>query len=173
MQCTLVHIKINDNGVIFDYRLATSPFDVVLNGATFTATGDLLKITDSEETNEISKTGITVQLDGLNQQFQAEIDAGNFVRSPIDVYIANVPDGTNVVDTYEFYHRGYCDTPTMNVDYETGSVMVSVDTTNIFTDLDRIPDLMRSSMASHSSRHNGDKFFEYVANGEGEAIWYI
>lgn len=174
MKCILVHLKVKDNvGGFIDYRLATSSFDINLNGQIFTATGDLLKISEDEETAEISKTGVTVEMSGLDPQFQADIDAGGYVRAPIDIYIANVPEGSNVVDTYTFHHRGYCDTPNTAIDYASGTMTIAIETTNIFTDIDRQPDLMRSSLASHSSRHSGDKFFEYIGNGEGTDIWYI
>jgi len=78
MICNLVHLQINDfNGGVIHYRLATSTFDIIFNGNTYLATGDLLKITDSENSNEISKTGIKITMSGLDPAFLAEIDSGD------------------------------------------------------------------------------------------------
>lgn len=172
MKCLLVKLKLHDGDGGFNVlNMSTAPFDVVLNSETYIGSGDLLKISTSEQTNEISKSGITVQLNGIDPIYQVEIANGGFVRAPIDVMVGNVPDGTNVVDVFSYHHRGYCDIPAMAVDHESGTLSVGVETTNIFTDIDRIPDLLRCSMATHSSRHNGDKFFEYTADVDLTETW--
>jgi len=172
MICNLVHLQLNDfNGGLIHYRLSTSQFDVILNGDVYSATGDVLKIDTTEDTGEVSKTGLTISLSGIDPAIQADIDAGSFVRAPIDIYIADVPDGSDTVSSYNFYHRGYCDTPITEMDYNSGTISIQLETTNVFTDIDKIPNLLRSSLASHSSRHANDKFFEYVADIDITEIW--
>lgn len=172
MKCLLVRLKLHDgNGGFNQLLLSTAPFDVVLDGDVFVGSGDLLQIEKSESTNEISKTGTTIQLNGIDPVYQADISNGGFIRAPIDILVANVPEGTNVVDMYTFHHRGYCDTPAMELDHETGTLSVGVETNNVFIDIDRVPDLLRCSMATHASRHAGDKFFEYTADVDLEEVW--
>jgi len=172
MICNLVHLQINDlNGGVIHYRLSTSNFDVSFNGNTYTSTGDLLKITNSENTNQISKTGIKITMSGLDPAFLTEIDSGAYLRAPIDIYTVNIPDGTNVVSSYAFYHRGYCDTPVTGIDYTSNKLTVEIETTNVFTDIDKTPSLMRSSLSAHASIHSGDKFFQYVADIDITEIW--
>ena len=172
MKCLLVRLKLHDgDGGYNELSLSTAPFDVSLDGVLFAGSGDLLEIDDSEETNEISKSGISIQLNGIDPVYQAELTDGGFVRAPIDVMVANVPDGTNIVDVYSYHHRGYCDTPAIEMDYDTGTLSIGVETTNVFTDIDRVPDLLRCSMATHSSRHSGDKFFEYTADVDITEVW--
>jgi len=172
MICTLVELRLNDGSGGFNIiRLATSPFDVILNTDVYIGSGDLLDISDTETTNEISKSGLTVALGGIDISYQAELDSDGFIRAPIDILIAEVPDNSNVVSTYTYYHRGYCDTPATKVDYKAGNITLSVETTNVFTDIDRKPDLLRCSVASHSSRHPGDKFFEFTADVDIDEVW--
>ncbi len=172
MECTAIEIKLNDGNGGFDVlRIATSPFDVVLNGDVYTATGDVLEISKSESTGEISKTGLNLKMTGIDPTFQTHLDAGGFIRAPITILTCLVPDGSNVVTVYEYYHRGFCDTPLTQVDYDTGTLTISLETNNVFTDIDKIPNLLRSSMASHSSRHPGDKFYQYTADVDVEETW--
>ncbi len=172
MDCVLVQIKIKDGlGGFQYYRINTSPYDVVFDSNTFTSAGEILSIGDYEELTEVDKTGLDIQLSGIDPAIQADIDSGAFIRAPIDIIIAYVPDGDNVVSTYAYHHRGYCDSPITKIDYESNTVTLNIETTNVFTDIDREPDLNRSSMATHSARHNGDKFFQYTADGETEETW--
>lgn len=172
MKCLLVEIRVNDfNGGYNPIRLCTAPFNVVLDGNTYIGAGDILEISDAEETAEISKNGITLTMSGVDPVYQNELASGGFVRAPIDIITANVPEGSNVVDLYYYHHRGYCDTPLTQVDYKSNTITIGIETTNVFTDIDRIPDLMRCSMASHSSRHSGDKFFQYTADVDLEEVW--
>lgn len=165
MICTLVQLVTKDgSGNLTVYRLSNAPFDVVLEGQTYTAAGHTLSIGENEEGSEIFKTGIDINLNGLDPSLRSEIDLSGFVKAPIDVLIANVPDGTNVASSYSYYHRGFCDSPIYQVDSESGTLSISISTENAFTDLDLRPSLLRCSQASHSSRHNGDKFFEYCAD---------
>jgi len=110
-------------------------------------------------------------MSGLDPAFLAEIDSGAYLRAPVDVYIANVPDGTNTVASYSFFHRGYCDTPITGLDYTSNKLTVEIEAFNVFTDIDKTPSLMRSSLSSHASIHAGDKFFQYVADIAITEIW--
>lgn len=173
MLCTLIELRLKPFGETAPapVRISNAPFDVVFNGNVYTAAGDALKIESTEDTSEVSKTGVSVTLSGLNVNFQNEISNGGFVRAPIDIIKADVPDGSNVVATYAYYHRGYCDTPLMEVDYDSNTLTIGVETSNIFVDLDKEPSLLKCNMASHSSRHVGDKFFEFTADVDLEEIW--
>ena len=172
MQCTILNFKLNDgNGGFQTLSLTTAPFDVVLNGVTASSTGDVLGISDSESSGDVNKIGIVITASGIDPTFQASLDGGGFIRAPVDVLICNIPEGTNVVDYYTVYHRGYCDTPMTTVDYETGKLSIALETNNVFIDIDKIPRLLRSSLASHSSRHAGDLFYQYTADVNVEETW--
>lgn len=174
MNCVLLKLRLNDGvGGSNAFCITSAPYDIVYDGDTFTATGDLLNIEELEEGSELTTRGLTITLNGVDPAYQAELQGNGFTRAPIDVLLATVPEGDNVPSSVSFFHRGYCDSPLTEVDYENGQMMVQVETTSIFTDLDRIPDLMRCSMASHQSRHPGDKFFEFTSDVDLEEIWKV
>jgi hypothetical protein len=168
MIATLVELRLN-SGMI--HRIATAPFDTILDGVTFLSVGGLLSIDETAETNELNKTGITIQLDGISEDYRSEVVSGGFVKARVDVITVEIPDNTNVASTFAYYHRGYCDTPTITIDYDSGSISLSIETTNAFTDLDLIPNLLRSSVSVHQSRHAGDMFFEFCADTGLEERW--
>ena len=172
MKCTLIELQLHDGSGGFDIlRITTAPFDVQLNGNMYTSTGDLLSISSSEESDQMSKTGLTLQMNGINISFQAQLDNGGFIRAPIDIIHADVPEGTNVATSYLYYHRGYCDTPVSAIDYESGTISLAMETTNIFIDIDKTPSLLRSSLSNHRARHPGDLFFQYTADVDIEETW--
>lgn len=174
MNCILLELRLNDGaGGTNAFRLTSAPFDITYDGSVFQATGDLLKIDALEEGVELTTRGLTVELNGIDPAYQAELDSNGFVRAPIDIMLADVPDGSNEASAVSFFHRGYTDSPMTNVDYQQGVMSIAVETTSIFTDLERVPDLLRCSMSSHQSRHAGDKFFEYTADVDLEEIWKI
>ena len=169
MICTLIQIKTKDNNnTPVYYRVCTSSHDVVFQGDTYLAIGDIVNIDNNEATAELNKTGTTVTVGGIDPAFQAELDSGGFIRAPIDIIIADVPDNDNVVSTYSYYHRGYCDTPVTTLDFNSGTITMTIETANIFVNLDLKSTLLGSSISNHSSRHQGDKFFEYSANVDME-----
>lgn len=174
MNCVLLEIRLKDGvGGFNAFRVTTAPYDIEYNGNTFTATGDLLNIEELEEGTELTTRGLTITLNGVDPAYQAEMQGNGFVRAPVDVLLATVPEGTNVPSSISFFHRGYCDSPMTEVDYENGLMTVQVETNSIFTDLDRKPDLLRCSMASHQTRHPGDRFFEFTSDVDLEEIWKV
>lgn len=174
MKCILLELRLNDgNGGYNAFRITSAPFDIIYNGSTFTATGELLDIDKLEESTELTTRGLTITLNGIDPSYRQEIESNGFIKAPIDILLANVPDGTNVPNVATFYHRGYADSPYVDTDLERGVMTLQVETKSIFTDIDRVADLMRCSMASHQSRHSGDRFFEYTADVDIEEIWKV
>lgn len=152
-------------------RLTNAPFDIEWDGNIYQATGDLLQIDGLDTTADLTTIGTTITLQGVDPSYQSVIDNNGFLKAPIDLLLATVPDNTNVVDNASYWHRGFCDTPATVVDYEEGTITIGVETQSIFQSLERTPDLMRTSQANHQAHHNGDRFFEYVADTPVEEIW--
>ncbi len=152
-------------------RLTNSPYDIIWNGYTFQATGDLLEIDGLDSTADLTTIGTTITLQGIDPSFQSVIDANGFLKAPIDLLLATIPDNTNIATEASYWHRGFCDTPATIVNYDDGSITIGIETQSIFQDLDREPNLMRTSQANHQANHKGDRFFEYVADTPIEEIW--
>lgn len=171
MQVVLLELDLTNAPSGSIVRLTTAPFDVIWNGYTFQASGDLLQIDGLDTTADLTTIGTVVTLQGVDPSFQIEIENSGFLKAPIDLLIADIPEGTNIATTASYWHRGYCDTPATTVDYENETITIGVETQSIFQSLDRVPDLMRTSQSNHQAHHNGDRFFEYVADTPVEETW--
>ena len=87
--------------------------------------------------------------------------------------IGTLPEGGDQVLDSQYWHRGTCDTPNTVIDYSSdpATMRIEVSTQSIFGNLDKVPDLCRTSQGSHSSRHPGDLFFSKVASISQEEVW--
>jgi hypothetical protein len=157
------------------HRFASSAFDVVHNGYEFRAVGDLMAIEELEESNDLTNLGIGITLSGIDPSYRTEIDNNGFKKAPIVILVAELDDtaNTNIIPTEKafIYHRGTCDTPNTTVDYDSGTMSIEISTESVFGSLVKLPDLCRTSQASHESRHAGDKFFTFVASIAQEETW--
>ncbi|PHS21998.1 MAG: hypothetical protein COA84_14040 [Robiginitomaculum sp.] len=155
------------------HRLTSNSFDVLYNGNNYSAVGDLLNFEDIENMAELTSIGTTLSLSGIDPAYRIEIDNGGFLNAPIDISIAQLPANTNIVPdgTAAYFHRGTCDTPNTEIDYESGTMSINIGTRSVFGNLDKVPDLCRTSQSSHKARHAGDDFFKYVASIAQEEIW--
>ncbi|EDM66193.1 hypothetical protein PE36_00310 [Moritella sp. PE36] len=161
------------NPIGFVYQITTAAFNVIYEGNEYMAVGDLLEIDDLSESADLSSIGTTITLSGINPSFRREIDNGSFLKSPIDLRIGEITPGTNIIPdgTAGYVHRGFCDTPNSEIDHSNGSLTIAVATESVFQSLTKTPDLCRTSQSSHEARHNGDKFFTYVASTAQEETW--
>lgn len=163
------------------HRLCTAPHDIVYESFTYSAVGDLLKIEDLETSADLNSVGTTITLSGIDPAYRTEIDQNGFRNAPIELSIGYVDDNTNVVPdgTAVVIHTGTCESPITDVDHESGEMTIGVSTNSIWGNLDKVPDLARSSYATHSSRHCYDKdgnfvpdeTFKYVASTSNEEQW--
>jgi hypothetical protein len=149
-------------------RFTTAPHNVIYEGYEYTAYGDLLQISDIQETGEITSEGIEIQLSGVDVTYQSELDNNGFRDAPIDLRLAELPNTTNIIPdgTAIWYHRGIADTPRQSIDYRSGTITLVVETRTVLGDLDRIPDLTRCSQSQHGALHGGSLFFQYVASAD-------
>lgn len=164
--------KNHETNEVTVFRVTSAPFDISYNGYNWTAAGDLISIGNHESNYELITEGLSVTLSGINSAYQSIIDQNGFRNAPIDIYLANVPDNTNVASSAIFYHRGYCGTPVTEFDETSGSISIIFDTQSVFKSLDRNSQLMTTSLSHHQSLHSGDDFFQYTADtGIGEETW--
>ncbi|HHF0536540.1 TPA: hypothetical protein ACPHTZ_000493 [Vibrio alginolyticus] len=155
------------------HRMCTAPFNVTYNGYEYIGIGDIINIDELDLTADLTSIGLSFTLGGIDPAYRREIDNNGFKRAPIEVLLATVADGTNVVpdNTAIFYHRGTCDTPNTSIDHDTGTLVINITTQSMLGNLKKIPDLCRTSQATHTARHPGDDFFKFVATTEQEELW--
>lgn len=169
MQFVLVRVDLRKQNLVA--RFTNASYDIIHNGETYVASGDMLQISEITDTYEVSTQGLTISLSGISN-IQSSINLDAFLNAPIDVLIAEVPNGSNVASAVTYYHRGYCDTPVQKVDRDSGTTQIDVETQSVFKALDKRPEFLSCSYSAHAARHPGDKFMEFVANTTlGEETW--
>jgi hypothetical protein len=153
-------------------RFTNAPFDVVYMEETWQAAGDLLSIGKQESNYEIVTEGIEIKLSGINTSLRPVIDRHGFRQAPVDIFLATLPENTNIVSAASYYHRGFALSPVTELDEESGTITVIFETQSAFKSLERNSHLMTTSIAHHQSLHPNDQFFQYVADaGLGEETW--
>ena len=179
----LIEVKILDFAVTppapLTVRFTNAPFDVTMAGNIFTAAGDLLGIGDFNRSYELLVDGLELSLSGVNVAYQAAVNSGGFKKAPIDIWLAQVSEGSNEVQSAVYYHRGYMGTPVTEHDETNGTITISARTESAFKSLDKIAAIMSNSLAHHQSLTNDptgvradDRFFQYTASsGFGEEQW--
>ena len=167
-----VDLKAN-NETGFIHRVCSAMHNIMYEGHEYIAAGGLLRIDDLQTTSDLTSIGTTVELSGIDPVFRTEIDNGSFLKAPIDIRVGLLPDNTNIIPagTAGFVHRGFCDTPNSTIDYNSGSLVITITTESVFQSLTKIPDLMRCAQSSHEATHNGDKFFTWVASTVQKEKW--
>lgn len=144
------------------------------DGYEYIAVGDLLQIDDlNGSSEELNSSGTTVTLSGVDPAYRIQIDQNGFKKAPIDISIATVEDGKNIVasGSAQYWHRGTCDSPATEIDHESGTMTIAVNTQSVFGNLDRVAELCRTSMSTHLARHQGDRFFSFVASTSETELW--
>ena len=168
-----IQFKNFSTGVVTPVNLTSAAHDVEYpSGTIWTAAGDLLAIGEIESNYELITEGIEVTLSGINQAYQSIIEQNGFRHAPVDVWLATLQTGNNIVDSAKYYHRGFAGNPVTDIDESSGTITISCETESAFKSLDRSSQLMTNSIAHHQSLHTGDRFYKYVADSSlNEEVW--
>ncbi len=161
------------------HRVCSAAHDVIYDGNVYSAAGQLLQVDDLQNMIDMANIGTTVTLSGIDPAYRQEIDNNGFKRAPITIIAADLPDDTDEVVNAVIVHAGTCDTPVTEVDYGSDTITIGISTVSIWGELDKSPNLTRSSFATHSAIHcydeNGeyspDETFKYVASTSSEEQW--
>lgn len=173
MKCIMLSITVKtsdtENTVI---RLCSAPFNVEYSGYTWYAAGDLLDIGEIEQSYELITEGIRIQQSGINPEYREFVEKQTFRNAPIDVLLGDIEENSNRISSAIYYHRGFGTTPVTEIDSESGTITIAIETESAFRSLDRKSIMMTTSLAHHQSHHQDDMFFQYVANTDlKEEVW--
>lgn len=172
MEIVLISVDMTGaEGGGFVYRFCSHSHDIVHNSYTYTAAGGLISMEDVELSADLTTIGLSLGLSGIDPAYHSEIENGGFKNAPVEVLIAEVPDGSNETTASQYYFRGTADTPNTEIDYGNGTITVNLSIQSPLRVLDKSPELMRTSQSSHEAYHPGDKFFKYVASTATEETW--
>lgn len=161
------------------HRVCSAAHDVQLNGNEYTAAGQLLQVEDLQEVVDVANIGANIILSGVDPAYRIEIDRNGFKKAPVKIYAADLDDNTNIATNAVLLHAGTADTPVTEVDYSSNTMTIAISTNSIWGELDKSPNLTRSSFATHSAIHCYDKdgnyapdeAFKYVASTSTEEQW--
>jgi len=150
-------------------RLWTGMDDLTIGGATYTGAGDLLSISDVEETQELMSSGITLTLSGMDDTVLNYALTENYQNRPITLYLGYLAGSTNeTVGTLTLF-KGRMISMSVNDNPDGSSVIL--DCENRLIDLNR-PSNLRYTKDSQEFLFSGDKGFDRVASlQDKEIVW--
>lgn len=131
----------------------------VSNSRTYTGIGDLLKISDVEEGQDISAKGITLTLSGIPSNLLTHA-----LNTPYQGRLCNVNMGfidwsNPTTQNGMLIFSGYMDTMTIDEGPETSTIVTTVESKLV--DLER-PRTRRYTSENQKQRFSGDKAFDFV-----------
>lgn len=140
--------------------------DLTFNSNTYNGTGQLLSISDIEESAEIGAKGVTLNLAGVNSTILSYALNENYQYKNIKIHLGTIDGGT--VDSYEIF-SGRMDVMTIDEDGETCNISLSAE--NRLIDLER-PRVRRYTSEDQKSLYANDKGFDFVNSlQETELKW--
>lgn len=150
-------------------RLWSGMDDLTIGGATYTGAGDLLSISDVEETQELMSSGITLTLSGMDDTVLNYALTENYQNRPITLYLGYLAGSTNeTVGTLTLF-KGRMISMSVNDNPDGSSVIL--DCENRLIDLNR-PSNLRYTKDSQEFLFSGDKGFDRVASlQDKEIVW--
>lgn len=138
-----------------ELNLWTGYGDVTINGKTYNGAGNMLSISDIEETSDIKAAGATLQLSGipssilslaLNEPYQGRI---------CTVYFGVTSDTTEMTEIFS----GYMDQMNIAESGETSTIELTVE--NKLVDLEKVKSI-RYTSAYQKSKYPNDKGLDFV-----------
>ncbi|BCV28478.1 baseplate hub domain-containing protein [Shewanella algae] len=171
MLAICVKVLMNNGNTV---ALTDAPFDVIVAGKHYQSVGEVLEISEAETTAELATQSITVSLNGLSTLGEVTATEDLLLNAPIDVLLADIPDGGNSTNNFTYYHRGYCGEVQFSNSNET--YVAAIETQSVFKQLDKKASLMQTNTSSHQAMHDGDLFYQYAVEaglGTNEETWKL
>lgn len=143
--------------------------EITLNGNTYTGTGNLLQISQVQETQDIAAKGMTLSLSGIPSALLALALTEPYQGRTCKVYLGFMtswesPDTSP--DTMEIF-SGYMDQMTIDEGDETSTISVSVESRLI--DLQR-PRNRRYTAENQKIRYPSDKGFDFIESLQDQRL---
>ncbi len=143
--------------------------DAALNGETYLGAGQLLSISVGEESSDLSSSGLTIGLSGMDSSVLNLALTENYANRPITVFMGYVDGASNNVNSSFTLYKGRM-TSMKIADTPTGA-SITLECENRLVDLNR-PSNLRYTKESQEFLHSGDTFFNRVASlQDKEIVW--
>lgn len=159
-------VKLNfDSG---DLRLWTGYGDITVDSETYTGGGQVLNISQIEETVEVAARGISMSLNGVDSSLISLALSENYQTRSAKVYLGVLSSGAVLASPYQLFD-GRMDVLTIDDTGETATITMTAESRLI--DLER-PRLRRYTSEDQKLRHPNDTGLDFVAAlQEKEIAW--
>tara|TARA_R110001592_G_scaffold180578_1_gene422996 strand:- start:443 stop:1054 length:612 start_codon:yes stop_codon:yes gene_type:complete len=153
-----------DGGTI---RLWSGLDDITLNGNTFTGAGNLLSISDIEDTMEVKSTNCSFTLSGMDTTVLNLALSEDVQNRKVIVFMGYLSGGSNVSAGEITLFSGRMSNVQINDDPEGSTVIINAE--NRLVDMNR-PCNLRYTQESQQIVNNNDTGFKYVSATQDKQI---
>lgn len=148
-------------------RLWTGIDDLTINSESYTGAGELLSISNVEESTELKSAGLTIGISGMDTTVLNLALTENYQNRNITLFLGYLMGKTNEVAGTLVLFKGRMTTLSVT-DTPQGS-NITIDAENRLIDLDR-PSNFRYTKESQNFLYNGDTGFNRVASLQDKEI---
>jgi len=166
-QLVFFAVKANfDSGAV---RVWSGDGDLSVGGETYLGVGTLLQISETEDNLELTSTGVSVSLAGMDANVLDMALTENYQNRPITIFMGFLSGGTDVSAGTATIFNGRMQSMSINDD-PNGST-INIDAENRLIDLSR-PSNLRYTKESQKFIDSSDSCFNRVqAMADREIIW--
>ena len=143
-----------------DILLHTSLGDLVIDGETYEGAGELLAISEIEDSNDLSSAGVTFSITGMDSQVLGYALTENYQNRPITLLMAFLSGGTDQVVASMILYKGRM--MQMSISDNPNGSSITLQTENRLMDLRR-PSNYRYTKESQASLYADDNSLNEVA----------
>ena len=143
-----------------DILLHTSLGDLVIDGETYEGAGELLAISEIEDSNDLSSSGVTFSITGMDSQVLGYALTENYQNRPITLLMAFLSGGTDQVVASMILYKGRM--MQMSISDNPNGSSITLQTENRLMDLRR-PSNYRYTKESQVSLYANDSSLNEVA----------
>lgn len=153
-----------------ELHLTDHALDLVFEGTTYSATGDLLKVQNRKSSTAINAEGCTFTLSGQNSALVSLMpSAEEWLDRDVKMHVAFISDTSEVLSKFDVF-EGYMLAPSTKKDPKSGTFTISLKTKSVWDRLDKVPGNL-SADAVQQALFPGDRAFEYTSMVDYETKW--
>ena len=153
-------------------RLWTGYHNITIDSSTYIGSGNLLEISNIQESSEVKATGISVSLSGLDSSILSSALTENVQGTNVEVYFGVLETSSNaesVIDTPYKFFEGFLDTMVIEEQGETSQISITIE--NKLIALEKPVD-RRYTDQDQKNLFTGDKGLEFVDSlQDKEIVW--
>ena len=148
-------------------RATNAPFQIEYNSNTYTALGELIGISEVEESTTMQINEVTVTLTGIdpNKNFYTALLGEDYIDRPMRIYRTLYNNG--IIGTFTLF-SGRLTNVVANSSESIGTIEVTA--ASNFVDFERIAG-RKTNDAEQQFHYSGDTFFEFAPEVLKDLVW--